>query len=119
MFCIFFQAYTYNFLGGIYMFKVDRIYVGNKEFFTYNIKLPKTTLLVVANDVGYFSCRAIDVDVFDSMPHLKARKVVCGHASGVKTIEELLNAPLTNVTAAAEELGITKGMIVMDALTKL
>jgi uncharacterized protein YunC (DUF1805 family) len=101
------------------MFKVDRIFVGSKSFFAYTVKLPKTTLLVVTNDVGYFSCRAIDVDVFDSKPHLKERKVVCGHAEGVKTIEELLHAPLTNVTLAAEELGITKGMIVIDALAKL
>lgn len=101
------------------MFRVDRIYVNNKTFFTYTIKLPKTTLLVIANDVGYFSCRAIDVDVFDSLPHLKARKVICGCAKGVKTIEELLNAPLYNVTAAAKELGINEGMLVVDALSKL
>lgn len=101
------------------MFRVDKIFVGNKSFFTYTIKLPKTTLLVIANDVGYFACRAIDVEVFDSMPHLKERKVVCGHCSGVKTIEELLNAPLKKVTEAAKELGIYEGMIVVDALAKL
>ncbi len=101
------------------MFRVDRIYVNNKAFFTYTIKLPKTTLLIIANDIGYFSCRAIDVDVFDSKPHLKERKVVCGCCSGVKTIEELLNAPLEKVTEQARKLGITEGMIVSDALNKL
>lgn len=101
------------------MFRVDKIYVNNKSFFTYVIKLPKTTLLIIANDVGYFSCRAIDVDVFDQEPHLKAREVVCGCASGVKTIEELLNAPLLKVTEAAKKRGITEGMIVRDALMKL
>lgn len=101
------------------MFSVERIYVGNKEFFAYTVKLPKTTLLVIANNVGYFACRAIDVDVFDSLPHLKAREVICGHASGVKTIDELLHAPLANVTEAARKLGIEKGMLVIDALAKL
>ncbi|MDF2700114.1 MAG: hypothetical protein K0Q49_1670 [Haloplasmataceae bacterium] len=101
------------------MFRVDRIYVNNKTFFTYNIKLPKTTLLIIANDIGYFSCRAIDIDVFDAKPHLKERKVVCGCAEGVKTIEELLNAPLVKVSAAAKELGITEGMLVIEALNKL
>lgn len=101
------------------MFKVERIYVGNKEFFAYTVNLPKTTLLVIANDVGYFACRAIDVEVFDSLPHLKARGVVCGHAKGVKTIDELLNAPLETVTEAAQKLGIEKGMLVIDALAKL
>lgn len=101
------------------MFRVDQIYVGNKQFFAYQIKLPKTTLLIIANDVGYFACRAIDVDVFDQLPHLKARKVICGHAEGVTTIEELLNAPLVRVTEAAQELGIKQGMLVVDALKKL
>lgn len=101
------------------MFRVDKIYVGNKEFYAYTVKLPKTTLLVVANDVGYFACRAIDVAVFDSLPHLKERGVVCGHVQGVKTIEELLHAPLTTVTEAAQKRGIKKGMLVIDALAKL
>ncbi|NLG81680.1 MAG: DUF1805 domain-containing protein [Bacilli bacterium] len=101
------------------MFRVDRIFVNNKQFYTYTIKLPKTTLLIIANDVGFISCRAIDVDVFDSLPHLKERGVVCGCASGVKTIEELLNAPLVKVTDAAKERGIYVGMLVRDALTKL
>lgn len=101
------------------MFRVDRIFINNRAFFTYTIKLPKTTLLIIANDIGYFSCSAIDVDVFDSKPHLKARRVVCGCAIGVKTIEELLNAPLVKVTDAAKELGINTGMLVVDALNKL
>jgi uncharacterized protein YunC (DUF1805 family) len=101
------------------MFRVDKIYVNNKAFFTYTIKLPKTTLLIIANDIGYFSCRAIDVDVFDSQPNLKAREVVCGCTVGVKTIEELLNAPLYKVTLAARKLGIAEGMVVKDALSKL
>jgi len=101
------------------MFRVDRIYVNNKQFYTYTIKLPKTTLLIIANDVGFMSCRAIDVDVFDSLPHLKEREVVCGCAAGVKTIEELLNAPLVKVTEAAKARGIHVGMIVREALNYL
>lgn len=101
------------------MFKVERIYVLNKEFLAYTINLPKTTLLIIANDVGYFACRAIDVAIFDQLPHLKAREVVCGHAKGVTTISELLQAPLENVTEAARRLGIEKGMLVIDALAKL
>src|SRR5690554_7613399 len=101
------------------MFHVDNIYVNNKSFFNYVIKLSKTTLLIIANDVGYFSCRAIDGDVLYQEPHLKAREVVCGCASGVKTIEELLNAPLLKVTDKAKKLGITEGMIVREALMKL
>jgi len=101
------------------MFRVDKVYIGDKEFYAYTVKLPKTTLLVIANDVGYFACRAIDVDVFDSLPNLKERGVVCGCAQGVKSIEELLQAPLHKVTDAAVKRGIVKGMLVIDALAKL
>ncbi|HEY8365431.1 MAG TPA: DUF1805 domain-containing protein [Haloplasmataceae bacterium] len=101
------------------MFRVDRIYVNNKAFYAYTIKLPKTTLLIIANDIGYFCCRAIDVEIFDKEPHLKVREVICGCAKGVKTIEELLNAPLVKVTEKAKEIGITEGMIVRDALNYL
>jgi uncharacterized protein YunC (DUF1805 family) len=37
----------------------------------------------------------------------------------VKTIEELLNAPLESVTTTAEKLGITAGMIGREALRKM
>ncbi|ERJ13365.1 YunC family protein [Haloplasma contractile] len=101
------------------MFNVNRITIEDKEFYTYQVKLPKTNLLVISNDVGYFMCGALDVAVFDSKPHLQARKVICGRALGVKTIDDLLNAPLKEVTKAAEQKGITEGMIVRDALLKL
>lgn len=101
------------------MFKYDQILIEGKEFYAYRVELPKTTLLVVGNEIGYFMCAALNVEVFDSKPHLIARKVVCGNASGVKTIDELINAPLTRVTLAAKELGIFEGMIVKDALLLL
>ena len=101
------------------MFHVEKIYIGEKAFYTYTIELPKTTLLIVANDIGYFSCRALDIPVFDAVPSLREREVVCGCASGVKTINELINAPLVKVTLGAKKLGIFEGMIVKEALMKL
>jgi uncharacterized protein YunC (DUF1805 family) len=50
---------------------------------------------------------------------LKDRKIIAGRAVGVRTIEQLLNAPLESVTAEAEELGIHPGMIGRDALLKM
>ncbi|XMB86289.1 DUF1805 domain-containing protein [Mycoplasmatota bacterium WC44] len=85
------------------------------EFYRVEVYLPKTSLLVVGNDKGYFMCGALDVPVFNK-PHLKARKVITGRALGVKTIEELLNAELYEITDAARELGIYEKMLVKDAL---
>ncbi|MBP1154539.1 uncharacterized protein YunC (DUF1805 family) [Paenibacillus sp. PvR018] len=47
---------------------------------------------------------------------LKERGIIAGRATGVKTIEELLEATLESVTYGAEALGITPGMKGRDAV---
>lgn len=85
------------------------------SFYSFEVYLPKTTLLIVGNDKGYFMCGALDVDIFNK-PHLIERGVICGRAVGVKTIDELLNAPLDKITKKAKDLGVFEGMLVKDAL---
>lgn len=81
------------------------------------VLLPKTTLLVVMNDKGYIMCGALDVALLND--RLRDRQIIAGRAVGVKTIDELLNAPLESITHEAEELGIHIGMIGRDALLKM
>jgi uncharacterized protein YunC (DUF1805 family) len=47
---------------------------------------------------------------------LKDRGIIAGRAVGVRTLDELLEAPLESVTLAAEEKGIKAGMKGYDAL---
>lgn len=82
-----------------------------------SVELPKTNLLVVTSDKGYIMCGALDVALLNEK--LKDRKVIAGRAVGVKTIDQLLDAPLESVTYEAEELGITKGIIGREALLKM
>lgn len=84
-------------------------------FYSMEVKLPKTTLLIVGNDFGFFMCGALDVDVYNA-PHLIDRGVICGNVVGVKTIDDLLNAPLKKITKAANDKGVFPGMLVKDAL---
>lgn len=98
------------------MLSVEKIYLEGYEFLTYEVYLPKTTLLVVANDVGYIMCAAVDIDFFNETPKLRERQIIAGRAEGVRTIEQLLNAPLAKVTIAAEALGIKAGTIGKEAL---
>lgn len=86
-------------------------------FMCVSVKLPKTNLLVVTNDKGYIMCGALDVALLNEK--LKDRKVIAGRAVGVKTIQQLIDAPLESVTYEAEELGITKGMTGKEALLKM
>jgi uncharacterized protein YunC (DUF1805 family) len=91
--------------------------LGGHTFLAVTVLLPKTTLLAVTNDKGYIMCGALDVGLLND--RLKDRKIVAGRAVGVKTIQQLLDAPLESVTHEAENLGIRKGMIGKEALLKM
>jgi uncharacterized protein YunC (DUF1805 family) len=97
--------------------ELSPIEINGHTFLSVSVKLPKTNLLVVSNDKGYIMCGALDVALLNEK--LKDRKVIAGRAVGVKTIEQLLEAPLESVTYEAENLGITKGMLGKEAMLKM
>jgi len=99
------------------LINLSPIIIDNHTFNAVTVLLPKTTLLVVMNDKGYIMCGALDVALLND--RLRDRQIIAGRAVGVKTIDELLNAPLESITHEAEELGIHIGMIGRDALLKM
>lgn len=72
---------------------------------------------MISNEVGYIMCAALDVDVLNEK--LKDRNVIAGRAVGVRTIDDLLNAPLEKITDASRAYGWEEGMIGKDALLKI
>lgn len=99
------------------MIDLKPIDIQGHTFLSVSVILPKTNLLVVTNDKGYIMCGALDVALLNEK--LKDRKVIAGRAVGVKTIQQLLDAPLESVTYEAEVLGIHKGMAGKEALLKM
>jgi len=99
------------------MIELKPLDIEGHTFLSVSVVLPKTTLLVVTNDKGYIMCGALDVALLNEK--LKDRKVIAGRAVGVKTIEQLLAAPLESVTYEACSLGIHNGMIGREALLKM
>ena len=93
------------------------IMLEDHPFLAITVELPKTTLIVVTSDIGYIMCGALDVALLNEK--LKDRGIIAGRATGVKTIEQLLHAPLESVTYEAEARGIYPGMIGKDALLKM
>lgn len=81
------------------------------------VKLPKTTLLAISTDHGYIMCGALDVVLLNDK--LSDRKIIAGRAVGVRTLEELFQAPLESVTYTAEAKGIIVGMKGYEALEKM
>ncbi|MFP7492199.1 DUF1805 domain-containing protein [Terribacillus saccharophilus] len=99
------------------MMTVEPMFLDGKPFTAVTVKLPKTTLLVVSNDVGYIMCGALDVDLLNEK--LADRNIISGRAVGVKTIQQLLSAPLEKVTDASLAYGWKAGMTGKDALLLL
>ncbi|HDR4572682.1 YunC family protein [Bacillus cytotoxicus] len=99
------------------MVSIEPIIIDHYTFIGVSVKLPKTNLLAIMSEKGYIMCGALDVGLLNEK--LKDRGVVAGRAVGVRTIEQLLEAPLESVTTEAEKLGITAGTIGKDALLKM
>lgn len=99
------------------MIDLSPIDINGHTFLSVSVALPKTNLLVVTSDKGYIMCGALDVSLLNDK--LKDRKVIAGRAVGVKTIEQLLEAPLESVTYEAEAMGIHKGMTGKEAMLKM
>ena len=99
------------------MIEVTPIQIEGKTFLGITVKLPKTTLLAVTSETGYIMCGALDVGLLNEK--LKERRVLAGRAIGVRTIDQLLDAPLESVTHEAEKHGIHKGMNGREALLKM
>lgn len=101
------------------MLEMKPIIIDGHQFTAVQMKLPKTNFMAVTNDKGYIMCGALDVALFNSNEKLRERKIIAGRAVGVRTIEQLIEAPLESVTLAAEELGIKAGMKGSEALLKM
>lgn len=99
------------------MITINPLDVEGIIFTAIRVELPKTNLLIIANEIGYIMCAALDVNVLNE--RLKERKVIAGRASGVRTIDDLLHAPLEMITDASKEYGWKVGMVGKDALLKI
>lgn len=99
------------------MMQMVPIEIEGKTAIGIEVKLPKTTLLAVATDKGYIMCGALDVQLLNDK--LADRRIIAGRAVGVRTLEQLLDAPLESVTLEAEALGIASGMIGREAVARM
>lgn len=103
--------------GGICMITMTPIMIEGHPFTAISMKLPKTNFLAVTNENGYIMCGALDVALLNDK--LSDRKIIAGRAVGVRSIEQLLEAPLESVTLEAQARGIKVGTIGKDAMLKM
>ncbi|WP_430784447.1 YunC family protein [Virgibacillus flavescens] len=99
------------------MITVNPLEIDGMFFNAITVELPKTNLLMISNDIGYIMCGALDVDLLNEK--LAARKVIAGRAIGVRTIDDLLHAPLEKITDASKSFGWEVGMTGKEALSRI
>jgi uncharacterized protein YunC (DUF1805 family) len=97
--------------------EIKPIQVKGHDAMSIAVQLPKTTLLAVSTENGYIMCGALDVQLLNE--RLRDRQIIAGRATGVHSIEQLLNAPLESVTVEAEKLGIEPGMKGSEAILRM
>ncbi|GEN33349.1 MULTISPECIES: YunC family protein [Aneurinibacillus] len=96
------------------MIEMKPLMLDGHQVTAISVQLPKTSLLMVTTEKGYIMCGALDVGLLNE--RLASRGIIAGRALGVRTIDQLLEAPLESVTFAAEEMGIVPGMRGKDAI---
>jgi len=79
----------------------------------FRIDLPKAPLLLIRAGSGFVMCGYLNIQSANKLGVLAAR------VTGVKTFDELMNAPVVEISNEAKALGITEGMLGREALEKM
>lgn len=85
---------------------------------TLEVNLKNTTLLLLEGYGAFAMCGALDVNVYNT-PRMIERNVICFKAMGVKTLEELYEAKIYDLSNSAKAIGINEGMKVSEAFKVL
>ncbi|MGQ9494183.1 MAG: YunC family protein [Anaerolineae bacterium] len=72
----------------------------------------KAGIIALIGEKGIIVCRNFDTAA------LEQRGVAAARVQGIKSIEEVLAAPIESCTAQARELGVTEGMKGADAFSR-
>jgi uncharacterized protein YunC (DUF1805 family) len=99
------------------MIRMEPLDFNGRMAIAIEVKLPKTTLIVITTKIGYIMCGALDVGLLNE--RLKDRHIIAARATGVRTIEDLLEMPLESVTLTAESMGIAAGITGREAIEKM
>ena len=97
------------------MFEIEKIEVGGKTFHGMKSTLPENAppLLLIKGAKGYVMCGYLNIEAAEKFG--SAAAIV----SGVKTFDDVLNAPIKAATTKAKALGLEPGKIVKDVIAAL
>ena len=89
---------------------IEKIVIDGYEFEGIKIATEHTALLLIRGAGGFLACGYVDVAVADRVGDCAAI------VTGVKSFEDMFNAKVVRLSAAAAAKGIAAGMTGQDAL---
>ena len=79
-----------------------------------DIDMDNTSILIIEGYNAFAMCGALNIDVYNTEKMID-RNVICMRATGVRTIEALLDAKVESCSNYAKTKGIEKDMLIKDA----
>jgi uncharacterized protein YunC (DUF1805 family) len=92
---------------------MKKIIIDKYEFEGHRIPTQSANIILIKGKHGFLGCGYFNVETANKLQ--EAIAIV----AGVQTFDDMLNATVVNVSAAAEKNGIVKGMSGRDALLKM
>ncbi len=92
---------------------MEKLLINGMEFDAYSVKFPKSTLLFIGGSKGVLGCGYFNIETADKVG--EAIAVV----TGVKNFDDMRQAKVIKLSAAAEALGIQIGDSGEDVLAKI
>jgi uncharacterized protein YunC (DUF1805 family) len=103
------------FIYRIILFEIEKIEIGGKTFQAMKSTLPENAppLLLIKGAKGYVMCGYLNIEAAEKFG--SAAAIV----SGVKTFDDVLNAPIKMATSKAKKLGLEPGKLVKDVIAAI
>jgi uncharacterized protein YunC (DUF1805 family) len=95
------------------MIETKTVTYGNSQFEFIRTQLGKAPLLILRGKKGYVMCGYLDISTSNKLGELAAR------VTGVRTLEDLMNAKIAQASDALKELGVEEGSPATEALQYL
>ena len=97
------------------MFEIEKIDIGGKTFHAMKSTLPESAppLLLIKGSKGYVMCGYLNIEAAEKFG--SAAAIV----SGVKTFDDVLNAPIKAATTKAKQFGLEPGKVVKDVIAAI
>ncbi|KCZ72639.1 hypothetical protein ANME2D_01070 [Candidatus Methanoperedens nitroreducens] len=92
---------------------VEQIKLDNGSALGFKLDMEHAPLLVIRADKGFVMCGYLNMEVADKLGDVAVR------VTGVRNIEDVLDARAVDVSRAAVKLGITIGMTAREALMRM